>query len=241
MSADNLKLWESVEKTNPDYTKTGKVDGRQQTSITPMYLIKEATKHFGKIGEGWGYEVIADRFDQGAPELDQETKAVLYHNVMHTIYLRLWYMSDGQERSIYQYGHTPFIRKSKYGAMTDYEAPKKSLTDAMKKCLSMLGFGADIFMGLYEDQQYVAELEYQAAIEKAEDKDKEAAEQKQAFLDEIEKLVIQMKESKTMGMLNGLYKSAVRKAELRQAKGIIIKLENLHNEMKEQIEGNSNG
>ena len=52
----NLKLWDSVEKTNPNHTK--KVTfGRAITAIDPYHQIKNATKQFGPVGIGWGWSV----------------------------------------------------------------------------------------------------------------------------------------------------------------------------------------
>ena len=39
------------------------------------------------------------------------------------------------------FGQTTFVGANKHGLFTDEEAPKKSLTDATNKALSMLGFG----------------------------------------------------------------------------------------------------
>jgi hypothetical protein len=39
--------------------------------------------------------------------------------------------------------------------MVDEDAPKKSVTDGMVKCLSMLGFAGDIFSGQWDDSKYV--------------------------------------------------------------------------------------
>jgi hypothetical protein len=56
------------------------------------------------------------------------------------------------------YGATTFVGEDKNGVFTDEEAPKKSLTDALTKALSMWGFSADVFLGLYDDNKYVASL-----------------------------------------------------------------------------------
>ncbi|WP_434771820.1 hypothetical protein [Pseudomonas entomophila] len=50
---------------------------------------------------------------------------------------------------------------------TDGEAPKKSLTDAIKKALSMLSFSADVFLGLFDDNAYVQQRQEETAIEVA--------------------------------------------------------------------------
>jgi hypothetical protein len=39
--------------------------------------------------------------------------------------------------------------------MLDEDAGKKSVTDGMVKCLSMLGFAGDIFSGRWDDSNYV--------------------------------------------------------------------------------------
>src|SRR5690606_5526123 len=92
-------------------------------------------------------------------------------------------MQGDKRGEVEQYGCTPFTYKSKWGVTTDTEAPKKSLTDAVKKGLAMLGFSADIFLGLYDDRDYVAEREAEAQLEQAENKEAEAARQAQERLD----------------------------------------------------------
>ena len=54
--SDNLKIWKSVEKTNPAHTK--KVTfGRAITAIDPYHQIKNATEKFGAVGIGWGWSI----------------------------------------------------------------------------------------------------------------------------------------------------------------------------------------
>jgi hypothetical protein len=55
---------------------------------------------------------------------------------------------------------------SKNGHVDD-EAPKKSLTDAVGKCLSLLGFAADVHMGLWDGDKYTAEAAKQKPETKA--------------------------------------------------------------------------
>ncbi|WP_420825041.1 hypothetical protein [Pseudomonas viciae] len=52
-------------------------------------------------------------------------------------------------------------------------------SDAIKKALSMLGFSADVFLGLFDDETYVEQLKEEQAIEQAVDKDAEILRQKQ--------------------------------------------------------------
>lgn len=78
----------------------------------------------------------------------------------------LWYVLDGKRSEpIVQWGATPFrvTRSSgdKAGSVVeDDEAPKKAITDGWTKCLSLLGFTADIRLGMFDDSKYVNDLRY---------------------------------------------------------------------------------
>ena len=48
---DNLKLWNAVEKTDPNHTKKANVKGNKITSIKPQYQILQATKQWGSYLE----------------------------------------------------------------------------------------------------------------------------------------------------------------------------------------------
>ncbi|WFS20598.1 hypothetical protein P9K38_09780 [Pseudomonas sp. 905_Psudmo1] len=162
-----MALWESVKTTDKAFTKTQKLEGRDVTSINGMYVVQRATETFGPIGKGWGYEILVDRFDQGAPIRDKKTGEVIAHEQMHTILLKLWYVHGGKRNNVTQYGHTPFVREGSWGPYTDFDAPKKSLTDAIKKCLSLLGFCADVHLGMFEDEIYLQGLELKKRLEAA--------------------------------------------------------------------------
>ena len=129
----NMDLWDSVKETSPKWTKPGQ---NQLTSINGMYCIMRATEKFGPCGIGWGYEILEDRLDQGAEMIHDALK---YNVTTHTIKIRLWYKWAGETGEVFHYGHTPFIMKSKRGPYQDDDPAKKSLTDAIKKCLSMIG------------------------------------------------------------------------------------------------------
>ena len=55
---DNLKLWKSVEKTDPKHTKQANVKGNKITSIKPQYQIYNATKQWDSYGGKWGFKNI---------------------------------------------------------------------------------------------------------------------------------------------------------------------------------------
>jgi hypothetical protein len=141
MANDNLKLWQLVEKTDPKYTKPfSKAGGFSGTAINATYLVHKATSLWGPIGGAWGPVVEDEKYVTGADG-----------TIIHV--LRIRFRHPGGEFP--SYGQTTFVGKNKNGQFTDEEAPKKSLTDAITKALSMLGFSADVFLGLYDDNKYV--------------------------------------------------------------------------------------
>ncbi|AGC34630.1 hypothetical protein AAER22_13730 [Pseudomonas aeruginosa] len=150
----NMALWDQVKNTPLSATKTQHFDGRDVTTINAQYVYQRATELFGPIGKGWGFDIITDRFDQGAPILGKDG-GVICHELMHTVLLKLWYVHDGERCYSQQFGHTPFVRRTTYGVSTDFDAPKKSVTDAIKKCLSLAGFCADVHLGMFDDATYL--------------------------------------------------------------------------------------
>ena len=52
-------------------------------------------------------------------------------------------------------GGDKVVGKNKYGLNSDDEAFKKAFTDAVTNALKLIGVGADVHMGLYDDNKYV--------------------------------------------------------------------------------------
>lgn len=147
---DNLALWRSVEKTDPQHTKPfSRGGGFRGTATNATYLAMKATETFGPIGTGWGVKVLDEQYVEGG-WLDDRTR-----ETVHKVLVELWYERDGKRGSVQQYGQTTFIGRNKNGITTDEEHAKKSLTDGMSKCLSLLGFSADIHLGRFDDNKYV--------------------------------------------------------------------------------------
>jgi len=222
--SDNVDIWSKVDQTDPSGTKTAELGGRIITSINGTYIAKKATELFGPIGIGWGYDIEEDRLDTAGPIFDKKSGEKICDALNHTIRLRFWYKRGEEKGVIFHFGHTKYIYATKYGFTADEEAPKKSVTDAIKKCLSLLGFSADIFLGQFEDYEYVAAQHDREALEKADDKaeeqTKQELEQKQNLIDTLRL----MSESVSKSMLEGLYKTAVRKANIRQDKTALRKI-----------------
>ena len=143
--SENMKLWRNVCITDPSAVKS--ITGKQYkgNSPKPYWLIEQATKVFGPCGIGWGINVVSERFERFG-----ETES------LHIAQVKVWYMLDGKRGEIEQMGQTRSSYITSSGKFTvDEDAPKKSVTDGMVKCLSMLGFAGDIFSGRWDDSRYV--------------------------------------------------------------------------------------
>jgi len=165
----NLDTWRKGETTDPTFTKDNKHAAGGSTSINTTYTFKRATEVFGPVGIGWGYEVTKDEIIDGCLVAfgDKENEQMIQTKI-HTLQIRFWYVLDGVKGEFYQYGHTDFVVKNKWGAYTESEPHKKSLSDAIKKALSMLGFSADIYLGMFDDQNYVDSVKMEIEADKAE-------------------------------------------------------------------------
>ncbi|WP_337234652.1 hypothetical protein [Proteus terrae] len=187
--SNNLHIWKRVQRTDPRFTKPLEGMGFVGTSINSNYMIMRATEIFGPIGEGWSYEVIEEKLVPGNPiterVFDENNKQIgvrflrdgdgsLKYEENHSIKIKFWYITEkGKKAEFESYGATPYRYMTTRGMKSDPEAIKKSLTDAIKKALSMLGFSSDVFMGMHDNPEYLAsnklEFEIKNASEKAED------------------------------------------------------------------------
>lgn len=143
----NTRIWEKVFMTDPKAVKpiTGK--DYSGNSPKPYWIIQRLTEEFGPCGIGWGYTIDSERFERFS---DTDT--------LHVAKVTLWY-AEGQDKGhITQMGQTKASYVTSKGAFKlDEDAPKKSVTDALVKCASYLGFAGDIFSGRWDDSKYVAE------------------------------------------------------------------------------------
>jgi len=148
----NTALWDSVETTPPSKTKAITGKPYKGTSPQPYYLIRKATEVFGPCGIGWGFTIIDERMEDGSPNVR-----------VHIARVRVWYEWNGKRGEVEHVGQTVFCGSNKNGPFTDEDAPKKSVTDALVKALSLIGFAGDIFSGRYDDSKYVNSLVDEAA------------------------------------------------------------------------------
>lgn len=241
MSDKNMQIWNRVEKTDTRYTKDAKVGGQQITSLNGTAMIMKATEVFGPVGIGFGWTVLEERFDKGAEIFvgEGDKRATLGFELNHTVKIRFWIKQDGERGEFEQYGCTPYLYKSKYGTTTDGEAPKKSLTDAIKKSLSMLGFSADVFLGMFDDKDYVAALADEQAIELAEDQAEEEERQKQERLDYIASVIKSLQEARTPKELKAFHDVAVRRLTMRNDTKAVTRIVREYEEQKARFDQES--
>lgn len=140
MENENLKLWLSVEKTDPKHTKKANVKGNNLTSIKPQYQIYNATQQWGSYGALWGFKDI---------QLGYELKEFGL-----ITFKAMFYYPKGSFEII----NTISFWRDNAQTKLDDEFAKKVETDSLTKALSKLGFNADVFMGRFDDLRYVEEM-----------------------------------------------------------------------------------
>jgi hypothetical protein len=166
---ENMEIWNKVRTPDPKYTKEFNRGGGFKGSATnTQYSVQRATEMWGPNGTGWGVVITDEKYVPGAPIIIDG--ASICNETIHVIRGFVWYTVDGDRKeSSEQFGQTVFVGKNKYGVFTDEEAPKKSVSDMMLKCLSLLGFSADIFLGLWDDNKYVNDVRDRVEEEKRKD------------------------------------------------------------------------
>lgn len=136
---NNLELWNKVQETPIEHTKKVTTRGGF-TAINATFQIKQATELWGPYGAKWGVK-----------NLDWE------------------YLQDGNKivevclNAVFYSPITEFEISSCMAYKAGDDHRKKLLTDLTTKSLSKLGFSADVFMGMYDDNKYIEELKKKEA------------------------------------------------------------------------------
>ena len=213
----NKALWDSVSKTDPRAVKAITGKSYKGNSPKPYWLIERATEEFGPIGIGWGVTVKSERFER-LGEFD----------VLHVAVVSVWYMRDGvRSESFDQMGGTKAAYMTAKGSlMVDEDAGKKSVTDGMVKCLSMIGFAGDIFSGRWDDSKYVEETA-------AEFISKEQAAARAAWLDEQ---ALKLESAESLSVLGKVWTAAYKTMKAENNTDAIQTLEPIKDRMKAHFE-----
>lgn len=218
--SENKALWKRAFMTDPRAVKP--ITGKQYkgNSPKPYWIVERLTDEFGPCGIGWGFNIVSERFERFS-----ETES------LHVAVVRLWYELGGKRGEFEQVGQTRSSYVTAGGKfMVDEDAPKKSVTDALVKCASYLGFAGDIFSGMWDDSKYVenAAAEYIS---------KEKAEARAAWLDEQ---ALRLESAETLAALGELWKAIGRTAKSENDADAIQTLEPIKDRMKAHFESQVN-
>lgn len=225
---DNKALWKRAFMTDPRAVKpiTGKA--YKGNSPKPYWIVERLTEEFGPCGIGWGFTILSERMER-LTETD----------VLHVAVVRMWYELDGKRGEFEQIGQTKATywsagkgqndgsKGQNDGKMVvDEDAPKKSVTDALVKCASYLGFAGDIFSGMWDDSKYVenAAAEYIS---------KEKAEARAAWLEEQ---ALKLESCASMAELGEVWKAIGRTAKAENDPDAIQTLEPIKDRMKATLQ-----
>jgi len=177
---DTMKLWNAVSMTDPKYVK--KVNQRGGFSaVCAQSQIMAATAQWGPCGGAWGPTNV--RYER--VEASGETL------ILCTIDLRFpeGGLLEGTAAAC------PLAPKGR----VDAEAWKKARTNALTKALSQLGFNADVFLGLFDDNQYVQHAGRQKERERREKHEKAQAKKQDPDLIEGEELAAALADLRSVG------------------------------------------
>lgn len=200
MGSENLKLWGSVEKTNPAFTKPANDGRRSFTNIDAYSQVKEATRQWGPYGHKWGLRDI--NYDFSLLELGG----------LAILKARFFYPIDGSESS-FEINNSAQIKFKSGGFDKDFT--KKMETNTVTKALSKLGFNADVFLGMFEDSEYLENTSNEFAIAQADDKEAVLKQQREDFFEWLRIRIATMNQAPHIGALKALHKSARASSEQR--------------------------
>lgn len=136
-------LWDKLGKTDPKHTKPfQRSGGFKGTSIKPIYSYRRMTEEFGPCGEGWGINEPSFQVVNGS-----DGEVLVYCTAA------IWY--GDKSKVVFGVGGDKVVVKQSSGLRGDDEAFKKAFTDGITNALKMIGVGADVHMGMFDDDKYV--------------------------------------------------------------------------------------
>lgn len=186
-----MSLWSAVEKSDPKYIKDNSRKDRsgnvthKSSAINAAYQIKQATTQFGPYGSTWGLK-------------DTSLDFSLMNATGMALYKAVFYYPGGQFEI--NNAVSVLVGKTKY---PDSDFAKKVETDTLTKALSKLGFNADIFMGQWDDQDYVNNVTLEKELEDQEDKEQYLKDKYAEIKESVKKDLQMFDKLPTITTLNG--------------------------------------
>lgn len=197
----NTALWDKLGKTDPAHTKGfTRSGGFKGTAIKPMWSYRRMTEEFGPCGQGWG--ICKPSFD--VVPVGEST--MVYCTVS------VWY--EKPDQLVFGVGGDMVAGKRGNHSMVDDEAFKKAFTDAITNALKLIGVGADVHMGMFDDSKYVNAVAHEFQ-EEAEVKAKSSAQLKrEGEWERVSKEIADaMNDVRTFGQFESLKESYRKEAK----------------------------
>jgi hypothetical protein len=141
----NTSLWDKHANIDPSMTKG--ITGKDYSGTSPNahHVIWCLTDLFGPVGQGFGWQVVAESIEHFGD------------TAIHWCRISFWHTD--RANAFEAYGQTKMAYQTKSGFLkVDEDAPKKSLTDAITKAAAQIGVAANIFLGRWDDNKYVADV-----------------------------------------------------------------------------------
>lgn len=195
-------LWDRLGKTDPSHTKQFKRSGGfSGTAIKPMWSYRRMTEEYGPCGEGWGVNEPSFQVVPGP-----EGEVLVYCTVS------IWH--GAREKIVFGVGGDKVVGKNKYGLSGDDEAFKKAFTDAVTNALKLIGVGADVHMGMFDDSKYVNERKQDEARKESAPSDNES---RMAYIAQCREMIRKATDADKLAAWWNDQKQARRDFELTQA------------------------
>jgi hypothetical protein len=143
-AAANLMLWNQHKQPPESALKTiehGHLQGL--TDINDQWRLQALTEMFGPVGIGWAYDILKLWTEPGCAG---EVCAFAHINMSVKT-------EEGWCTPFHGTGGARLIRKTTYGLVTNDDAFKMAITDALSVCCKELGIGADIYLGMWESKR----------------------------------------------------------------------------------------
>ena len=138
----NMKHWDKLSTSDPQYLKKVSFGSRSFTAIDPQYQIMLMTEQFGPVGEGWGWDSTLEHIQTANGDM-----VVIAH-------VHVWHGNPEQRFGAFV-GCRKFFDAAK-GRLAE-DAPKMAVTDGITKAISHLGCNADVFLGKMDGNKYAAD------------------------------------------------------------------------------------
>ncbi len=170
----NLEFWESVEQTDPQYTKPVDDYGQNYTSIDAQYRKRLITEKFGMYGKGWGIVTDSEVYERVEYKANQTVMLIYKATAFYVQTGRKYYFPIAASAI-----EASFTKQGAGYYRIDDETVKKVRTGALMKGFTELGFNADVYMGKFDDQNYRESTAAAFEFDKAEDSEQSIKDEKE--------------------------------------------------------------